>query len=430
LLACLDMLEERFLVVYGDTLFDIDIARMMLAHTKAGSDVTLLLHPNDHPADSDLVSVGDGGRIDAFYPYPHDAGAYLPNLVNAAFYIAERAALEAWRAFPVPADLAKNLFPAMVAQGQYLLGYRSFEYIKDLGTPRRLDKVEAHLRSGRPARSRMDVPQPCVFIDRDGTINQLRGHISRPQDLDLLPGAAGAVRRLNEAEFRVAVVTNQPVVARGECSVEKLSRIHWKLETKLGEEGAFIDGIWWCPHHPDAGFPGEVAALKRQCDCRKPMPGLIFEASAELNCDRTRSWMIGDTTSDMLAASRAGLGSILVKTGEAGNDGKYPSFPDFVVPDLAHAVAFLVEDFPRWAKSLDAALSVIAPGETVLVESGDGTEGGMLAATLAFMLRQRGFSAGSTRPDDAKDDFIMVIEDPAEAASLVRAGHSVRHIVI
>ena len=430
LLACLDALEERFLVVYGDTLFDLDIPRMVTAHEDAGADVTLLVHPNDHPADSDLVSTRDDGQIVAFHAYPHDPRAILPNLVNAAFYVAERAALEAWRDFPVPSDLAKDLFPAMVAQGQHLLAYRSFEYIKDLGTPKRLDKVEAHLRAGRPARARLDVPQPCVFLDRDGTLNHLRGHISRAEDLDLLPGAAGAVRRLNDAEFRVAVVTNQPVLARGECTPAELTRIHWKLESLLGREGAFLDGIWWCPHHPDSGFPGEVTALKRQCECRKPAPGLIVEAAGKLNCDLARSWMIGDTTSDMLAARQAGLGSILVLTGERGEDGKYRCPSDFVAPDLDHAVRLIVEDIPRWTAAIDDAVALVSTAETVLVESGSRNEGKALAAMLALLLRRRGVAAETSRQGhDASRDapFTLVTNDPDTAA---QAGYPIRRVAI
>jgi histidinol-phosphate phosphatase family protein len=416
LLACLDVLEERFLVVYGDTLFDIDIARIVAAHEDVGADVTLLVHPNDHPADSDLVSTREDGRIAAFHGYPHAPDAILPNLVNAAFYVAERKALEGWRDFPVPADLAKDLFPAMAAQGQHLFAYRSFEYIKDLGTPGRLDKVEAHLRAGRPARSRLDVRQPCVFLDRDGTLNHLRGHLSRAEDLDLLPGAATAVRALNDAEFRVAVVTNQPVLARGECTPAELVRIHWKLESLLGAQGAFVDGLWLCPHHPDAGFAGEVAALKRVCDCRKPAPGLILEAAASLHCDIARSWMIGDTTSDMLAAQRAGLGTILVLTGEGGRDGKYACRPDFVAADLGEAVRLILEKVPHWTAVVSGAIAggyeEIAAGETVLVDGADPAEATAMAALLALMLRRRGVAAetGAARSDDRG---VFVTGDPA-----------------
>ncbi|GBU19337.1 MULTISPECIES: HAD-IIIA family hydrolase [Methylobacterium] len=342
LLSVLDRLQERFLVVYGDTLFEIDVARFGDAHRRSGADATLFLHPNDHPHDSDLVETGEDGFVIRFHPKPHPEGAALPNLVNAAFYMVERAALLRWRDFPEPSDFGRDLFPAMLAAGQRLFGYNSFEYIKDLGTPARLDKVEDHLRRGVVARAARGRRQRCVFLDRDGTLNRPRGHVARPEDLVLIPGAAEAVRRLNEAEFRVALVTNQPVLARGECTEEGMRAIHARLDMELGRAGAWLDRAYLCPHHPDAGFPGEVPALKVACTCRKPEPGLILRAAEELNADLARSWMIGDTTSDMLAARRAGVRGILVRTGEGGRDGRYEAPPEHVADDLAAAVGLIL----------------------------------------------------------------------------------------
>lgn len=341
-LACLDRLADRFLVVYGDTLFDLDVTAFIAAHDAAGADVTLFLHPNDHPADSDLVEVDEDGRIIGFHGYPHPAGAYLPNLVNAAFYCIERAALEPYRDIETPSDFAKDLFPRMLADDARMQGYKSFEYIKDLGTPTRLDKVERHLRSGLVARSRRSEPQAAVFVDRDGTLNELRDYVRTAEDLILLPDVAPAIHKLTDAEFRVVVVTNQPVIARGESTFAEMRRIHAKLDSELGLGGAYVDTLYLCPHHPHSGFPGEVAALKFDCDCRKPKTGMFDQAVAELNIDVARSWMVGDSTSDMLVARRSGLRSVLVETGEGGRDGKYAVTPDFVVPTFAAAVDLIV----------------------------------------------------------------------------------------
>ena len=342
-LACLAALEDRFLVVYGDTLFDIDIAAMVAAHERSGAAATLLLHPNDHPADSDLVECDDSGRIVGFHGYPHAPGRYLPNLVNAAFYVVEKSLLTAYRDMAPPSDFARDLFPAAVRDGRHLHGYRSFEYIKDLGTPSRLDKVERHLAGGVVARARLREKQRAVFIDRDGTLNALRDYVRRPDDLELLPGVVGALRRLNEAERRAVVVTNQPVLARGECSPAGLRAIHAKLDTELGREGVYLDAVYVCPHHPHGGFAGEVAALKVDCDCRKPKPGLIERAIADMNVDRAQSFMVGDSTTDVEAARRAGVASILVGTGEAGRDGRACARPDFVADDFAGAVALILD---------------------------------------------------------------------------------------
>lgn len=343
-LACLDQLAEQFLVIYGDTLFDVDIAKMLEAHQLSGAQASLLLHPNDHPADSDLVEVDAEGWIRAFHSYPHPPGAWLRNLVNAALYVIDRSLLEPWADRMTVGDFAKDLFPAMVAEGALIRGYISFEYIKDIGTPARLDKAERHLRSGLVARARRSVRQRAVFVDRDGTLNQLRGHIARAEDLELIAGAGAALHRLNEAEYRVVVVTNQPVLARGEASAAELARIHARLESELGRDGAFLDAIYFCPHHPDKGFAGEVPELKQVCQCRKPAPGMVEAAARELNIDLSQSWMIGDSTADIAMARAAGLRSILVATGEGGQDGKHQAAPDLHARSIVEAVDLLISN--------------------------------------------------------------------------------------
>lgn len=341
-LACLDRLHDRFIVVYGDTLFDLDIAHMLADHARSGAQATLLLHPNDHPADSDLVEIDEAGWVRAFHSYPHPPGAWLRNLVNAAFYVVDRSLLEPWVGRMQAGDFAKNLFPALVAEGARIRGYVSFEYIKDIGTPARLDKAENHLRSGVVARARRCTPQRAVFLDRDGTLNHLRGHLSRAEDLELIEGAGEAVRRLNEAEYRVVLVTNQPVLARGEVDEAGLARIHARLESELGKAGAYLDAIHYCPHHPHAGYPGEVSALKRECDCRKPATGMVMAAAEAMNIDLAQSWMIGDSTADIAMAQAAGLRSVLVDTGERGADGKHPAEPTMRARSIVDAVDHVI----------------------------------------------------------------------------------------
>jgi histidinol-phosphate phosphatase family protein len=340
-LASLDSLGERFLVIYGDILMNVDLTRFCATHAASGADATLFLHPNDHPADSDLVEMSDDHWITAFHPYPHDPSSYHANLVNAALYVVEKRALLAWQDFKTPSDFGKDLFPAMLASGARLKGYCSFEYLKDIGTPVRLAKALNHLRQGVVRRASLTEKQKAVFIDRDGTLNVHRGFISKAVDLDLFPDAPDAVRRLNEDEYRVVVITNQPVIARGEASFADLRDIHAKLETLLGNHGAFLDAVYMCPHHPDKGFAGEVAALKMDCECRKPRTGMITQAVSDLNIDISRSWMVGDTTIDMETARRAGLRTILVRTGEAGRDGKYDVKADFYANNLTDAVAII-----------------------------------------------------------------------------------------
>ena len=157
----------------------------------------------------------------------------------------------------------------------------------------------------------MEREQAAVFLDRDGTINEEVGYLDHPEKLRLIPGVAGAIRRLNTAGFKTVVVTNQSGVARGFFDEGVVAAIHARLEELLRAEGALIDGFYFCPHHPTAG-KGDYL---RACPCRKPEPGLLLQAIAELQLDPLRSFMIGDTLKDIEAGARAGIRGILVRTG-------------------------------------------------------------------------------------------------------------------
>jgi len=315
-LAARDLLQDRFAVSYGDTLFDLDLDRLWKWHEQHGAEVTLLLHPNDHPQDSDLVEMDRAGRVLAFHGYPHPEGLLVRNCVNAAFYILEKTALSA---YPVPEgklDFGKELFPRMVTEGCRIFGYESREYIKDMGTPERLEKVRRDFASGKVGRRNFSHPVPAVFLDRDGTVVRDPGWINDPATVELLPGAGEAIRRLNRSEYLTVLVTNQPVIARGECDEATLERIHARMEALLGADGAFLDAIYYCPHHPDSGFPGERPELKIKCTCRKPAPGMLLQAAKELNIDLSCSWMIGDSWRDIDAGAAAGVRNLLIGDSE------------------------------------------------------------------------------------------------------------------
>lgn len=338
----LPMLANRFLLLYGDTFMDVDLRKFWMAHEFSGAVGTLFLHPNDHPQDSDLVDVDADGVVRAILAYPHPEGREVRNLVNAALYVLERAGLDDVTPAEGKADIAKHMFPRMLDLGRPLYGYVSPEYIKDMGTPERLDKVERDFITGLPERLSGRQLRRAVFLDRDGTINREVTHLKSPDQVELLPGTAAAIRRLNRSGKLAVVVTNQPVVARGDVSLEGLGRIHARLESQLGAGGAFLDGLYFCPHHPDKGFPGEVPELKGHCNCRKPEPGLIDKACRDLGIGRKDSWMVGDTTSDVEAGRRAELRTVLLRSGHAGADAKHATRPDYIASDLADAVEWIL----------------------------------------------------------------------------------------
>lgn len=282
-----DSLAERFLVLYADTLFNIDLRHFWEKHESHGAAATLFLHPNDHPFDSDLIRLNRDQAIEGFFPAPHRVreGDFLPNIVNAALYAINKTALarlvHEWKKQPRKMDFVKDVFPSLLKNGQSLAGYVSREYIKDMGTPERLNEVEEDFRSGKIARGSRNFCRPAIFLDRDGTLTSERQAVHE-EELQLFKGAGSAVRRINRSEYLSVLVTNQPFVARGDLTEERLKNIHNKLETLLGMERSYLDAIYYCPHHPDKGFPTERKDLKIHCDCRKPAIGMVERARREL----------------------------------------------------------------------------------------------------------------------------------------------------
>ncbi|HTK49288.1 MAG TPA: HAD-IIIA family hydrolase [Gemmatimonadaceae bacterium] len=334
-------LTDPFLLVYGDVLFDVDLRRMLDAHRRWGGVATLAVHPNDHPFDSDLVELDERNRVTAVHAKPHAAGRYFHNLVNAGLCAMSPRILE-----HVPRDRAsdfgREIFPALHAR-EPIFGYVTPEYIKDMGTPARLARVEADEASGKVARWNLERARPAVFLDRDGVLNETNGYVDAPDKLRVLPGAAAALRRLNDSDHLSVVVTNQPVVARNMCTLEGLDEIHRKLESVLGDEHAWLDAIYACPHHPDRGFPGENVALKIACACRKPGTGMIDAARARFNVDMGRSYIVGDSARDILCGRAAGIATIGVRSGEGCRDVTDESRPDFMVDDLGGAVELIMQ---------------------------------------------------------------------------------------
>jgi histidinol-phosphate phosphatase family protein len=332
--AGFDLLADDFVVLYGDTMVNVDLTRMHGAFLESKADAALLLHPNDHPLDSDLVDADVNNWITAFHNRPHPTDKWFRNLVNAGLYVIRKSALQPWVGSSVAMDFGKDLFPAMLKRGAKLLGYNSPEFIKDIGTPERYDRICAAYARGVVQRGSLSTKQRAVFLDRDGTLVKEVDGLTSPDQLELLPGAAEAVRELNHHGWLTVLVTNQPVVAKGFCTEADLAVIHNKLETLLGREHAYLDRIYWCPHHPQKGFAGERPELKIDCACRKPKTGMITQAVKDLNLDLAACWLIGDSTTDVETAKNAGIQSILVATGHAGKDGKHRAAADFTAPNV------------------------------------------------------------------------------------------------
>lgn len=335
-----DQLTGGFLVLYGDVMINMDLQKFIDFHHSHQSECTLALHPNDHPYDSDLVELGKDKRITAFHPKPHKEGVYYRNMVNAGAYIFSKAI------FPFlekgkKADFGREVFPRIFSDIK-MYGYNTTEYLKDMGTPDRLEKVEQDYVKGKVERRNLKHRQKAIFLDRDGVINPDKHLIYRQEQMELYPFTSEAIKKINNSDYLCLVATNQSVVARNLVSEDGLRKVHDKLDTLLGNEHAKIDELYYCPHHPDGGFPEENKAYKIVCDCRKPKPGMLLQGAEEFNVDLSKSYFIGDSQRDIEAGLAAGVTTIGLKTGKGLRDTTV--FPDYFFHNLKEAVDFIIDE--------------------------------------------------------------------------------------
>ena len=332
-------LDSDFLLLNADVVFDVDFHRFVKFHKEKGGLVTLFTHPNSHPYDSGLIIADENGKVKKWLAKEEERPKYYKNLVNAGLHIINPAVLDMvdvgniysrkTEVISEKIDLDRQILKPLVQMGQ-VFSYNSPEYVKDMGTPDRLQVVEKDFLTGRIKAKNLRNKQRAIFLDRDGTINIYKGFLRNINDFELIQGIGDAIQRINEQGYLAIVVTNQPVIARGELSKEELEEIHNRMETELGREGAYLDGIYVCPHHPDKGYEGEVVGLKIDCACRKPKPGMLLCAEKDFNINLEESWMVGDRESDIKAGRAAGCRTALVGGEDYGQDVTVASVADFV----------------------------------------------------------------------------------------------------
>ncbi|MGN0383718.1 MAG: D-glycero-beta-D-manno-heptose 1,7-bisphosphate 7-phosphatase [Eubacterium sp.] len=302
-----NIILEDFLLINGDIIFDVDVHRFYDFHKENNGVATILTHPNNHPYDSSLIIRDDNGKVINWINKEEERHWYK-NCVNAGLHMLSPSVFNLFDKAE-RLDLDRDILKPMIEKGE-LYAYNSPEYIKDMGTPDRLKEVEADIEKGLVEQKSLRNKQKAIFLDRDGTINKYVGFLRNIDRFELLDGVAEAIKAINKSGYMAIVVTNQPVIARGDVTWEELKEIHNKMETLLGEEGAYIDDIFVCPHHPDSGFEGERPEYKIKCDCRKPKPGMLLQAAQKYNIDLSRSFMIGDSQSDIEAGNQAGCTGI------------------------------------------------------------------------------------------------------------------------
>lgn len=301
---------------------------MVAFHQNHGGLVTLFTHPNSHPYDSGLIIADKNGHVEKWLAKEDERPQWYDNRVNAGLHVIDPKALDISlksleinkeSGFPQgKVDLDRQILKPLCGSNM-MFCYDSPEYVKDMGTPERFHQVEADYKNGVVQAKNLTNKQKAIFLDRDGTINKYVGFLRNIDDFELIEGVAEAIKLINQSGYLAIVVTNQPVIARGEVTWEELNEIHKKMATLLGKEGAYVDGIYICPHHPDKGFEGERPEYKIDCDCRKPKPGLLLQAAKDFNIDLSESYMIGDSHRDVEAGENAGVKkSIKVEENKVG----------------------------------------------------------------------------------------------------------------
>ena len=329
-------LTDDFLLLCGDVMIDVDFHRFINFHLEHKALASLMAHPNGHPYDSSLLITEvlppqekGGLPIESHrvvdWLNKEDERSYYKNRVNSGIEIISPELLQqTLRHFtprhpeqPDKIDLDRDVLKPNISSGR-IFAYDTTEYIKDMGTPDRYYEVEKDLLSGKVAARNLSKKQRAIFLDRDGTINVFKDFLNKAEDFNLLPHAAEAIRLINHSGYLTINVSNQPVIARGECTFEELEGIHQQMETELGKAGAFVDAIYYCPHHKDKGFAGERIDYKIECNCRKPKPGMLQKAASEWNIDLSASYMIGDSSRDVQAGEAAGCQkSFLIETNDS-----------------------------------------------------------------------------------------------------------------
>jgi len=312
--GCLKSLQKYkkndYLIIMGDLIFNIDFKKFYLFHKKKKSDFTLLVHPNDHPFDSDLVQINEKNRLVKFHKKPHKKDD-IGNLSSSGIFLINKRVFKFIKSNKLQ-DLSKDILPKLLKKKIKIYGYNTREYVKDVGTPKRINLVKRQINTKKFINGNINKKLPAIFLDRDGVINKEYSHKHYQNPMEVIKGAVSAVKKINDKGFLSVIITNQPAIAKGVINLDKLNRDHRKLEYYFGLHGAYFDRIYFCPYHPDKGFKGEVKKYKKKSTWRKPDNGMILQAIKDLNIDIKKSYMIGDSAVDYYAAKKTGIKCLIV----------------------------------------------------------------------------------------------------------------------
>ncbi len=326
-----DFKLDNILVTYSDILFNINFKKFIKYHDEKNSDLTLFTHPNNHPYDSDLVEVDKNSRVTKFHN-KYSKKKYPGNLCLSGIYIIKKKLLK-YLGNNKYLDFSKNFLPKILKKKYRVFSYKSREYAKDIGTPNRFKSAIKEFNSDKFKKGNINSKIPAIFLDKDGVINIDKYNFKYQNPFKFINGTFEAIKKINENGYLAILITNQPAVAKGIISETKLIKDFKALESLLGQRGAYLDHIYYCPCHPEKGHKGEIKKYKRNCSWRKPNNGMILTAIKDLNIDKKKSYMIGDTGKDYLAAKKTGIKFIQV--------GKKNLNYNFKFKDLRSAINFI-----------------------------------------------------------------------------------------
>lgn len=334
-------INEDFILVYGDLIFDVDFQKMLDFHKKNSSYITLLTHPNTHPYDSDLIVCDKNNKIIAI-DRKDNKRSYYNNLANAGIFIVSNELLKSFDILQ-KLDFEKDIVFKCICENKNIMSYRSTEYVKDCGNIDRFNSIKADIDNNIPQIRNLKNKQKAIFLDRDGTINTFIPYLNNKNQFSLIDGVCDAIKRINQSEYLCIVVTNQPVIARGEATLEDVNEIHKKMETLLAESGCYVDDIYFCPHHPDKGFANEINELKIDCSCRKPKIGMLLQAQEQYNIDLSKSIVVGDSDNDIQMAQNAQCHSVLLYDELKDKQKIHKSSPNLITKDLNTAINLILK---------------------------------------------------------------------------------------
>jgi D-glycero-alpha-D-manno-heptose 1-phosphate guanylyltransferase len=320
---------DPVLVLNGDSYVEANHAAFLAWHRARRAAASLLLARVPDPARYGTVEADPSGRVTAFREKATgtSGGPAAAAWISAGVYLLGRAVIDELPA-RVPLSLERDVFPTLVGAG--LSAYRGGGRFIDIGTPESYTEAQDFFAPAPRAEASRPATRPFILLDRDGTLIEERHYLSDPGGVALLPGVVDGLRALRAEGFALVVATNQAGVGRGLFSEEQVAAVHARLSELLAARGAGLDGIFYCPHHPEAG-----------CDCRKPATGLARQAAVALGPGASPVAVVGDKRCDIDLARALGVPGILVTTGYGASELAAAAEPDYVVDSLIDVAAVL-----------------------------------------------------------------------------------------